>query len=180
MTLLTSVYSAYRGYAWSNVPSGLDGRMLDAIYSIAAKTRPDFADENDVQSGLVSDGSLAAAFAIRRIAAWDAEGRASDYGAFAFFPAAAAASVDLSLLLLDQFFWAPSRTPPQTISYVGPAASAPPLDAPGRLLCRQRCDLPDAHSAGALLSQYATRSVDWAFRMNADGSVAVTCSPWRI
>ena len=180
LNLISCVYSANRGYSWSNVPEGTDVAVLDRLLAFAAETRPTFASVADVSSGLVSDGSLAAAFSLRTVPAWDSEGRPSDYTAFAVFPARLAAEIDLSVLLADPFFSTPTHEPPTVLDYAGPAATEPPVDAAGRLLSTNRIESLDARCAGKLLATYAGKCGRWIFRMNADGrTVSAVTDPWR-
>lgn len=174
------VYAANRGYSWSNVPEGTDVSVLDRLLALAAETRPPFASEADVSSGLVCDGAFAAAFSLRTVPAWDSEGRPSEYSALAVFPAHHAAEIDLTALLADPFFTTPTHEPPTALDYAGPAATQPPVDAPGRLLSTNRIESLDARCAGKLLATYAARSRRWIFKMNADGQTAsAETDPWR-
>lgn len=169
LTLPTSVYTATRGYAWSAVPAGLAPADLEAFLADATKDRPDFEDEAAASAGVIVRRSVVAPFSVRRARRWDAEGRDADYAAFAFCSAPDAA---------DPFFTAPSRTPPACLAYDGPAASAAPLPAAGRLLCRNRLDGLDPRAAGALIAAYAAKADFWTVRL-AGAVCTVTTSPWH-
>lgn len=177
-TLHTAVYTAHRGYSWSSVPPGTDERMLEGMLADAAERRGEFPDPASVERGAVSNGSIAAAFAIRSVQAWDAEGRSADYAAFAFLPLADASLVDIAALLEHPFFCVPSRNPPAAIEYAGPASATPPLDAPGRLLCQGKYDMLDPRAIGALLSTYGANSPKWVFHISG-GTASVATAPWK-
>ena len=170
LTLPTSVYTATRGYAWSAVPSGLAPADLEAFLADATKDRPDFEDEAAVSAGVIVRRGVVAPFSVRRAHRWDAEGRDADYAAFAFCSAPDAAAIDFAALLAAPFFTVPSRTPPACLAYDGPAASAAPLPAAGRLL--------DPRAAGALIAAYAAKADFWTVRL-AGASCTVTTSPWH-
>lgn len=176
----TAVYTAYRGYAWSRIPGSVGKDRMDALYRMAAEARGEFPSADAVDSGVVSDGSFAAAFSIFSVPGWDAEGRAAEYAALAFVPCSEAVSVDFSALLGDAFFRNPERNPPASVAYSGPAASRPALDAPGRLLSGQKISDFDLASAGAILSLYGWRCGRWMFRCGQDsGSATAESGPWR-
>lgn len=178
LTLPTSVYTATRGYAWSAVPAGLAPADLEAFLVDATKDRPDFEDEAAAAAGVIVRRGVVAPFSVRRARRWDAEGRDADYAAFAFCSAPDAAAVDFAALLADPFFTVPSRTPPARLAYDGPAASAAPLPAAGRLLCRNRLDGLDPRAAGALIAAYAAKADFWTVRL-AGAVCTVTTSPWH-
>ena len=179
--LETAVYTAYRGYAWSRTPDGLSVSGLEALYRLASAGRSDFPSPTEVTCGVVSDGSVAAAFTIRSVPNWDAEGRAADYAAFAFVPCAEAGEIDFRALLATPFFAQPERTPPATLAYEGPAAANPPLDAPGHLLCKRRLTTLDPSAIGVLLKTYAPRCDRWSFKLNDTmDNAAVETGAWRL
>jgi len=177
-TLPTAVYAADHGYAWLAKPDGLDAATLDLFLSDALSTRPDFAEENAVTSGVVMRNGTAAAFSIRRARAWDAVGRDADYAAFAFAPSADAANIDFGILLRDPFFSHPTHTPPDTLTYEGPAAADFPIDAPGRLLCHNRLESFAPSATGSLLAQYGAKADHWLFIAQTE-TFTVTTSPWH-
>ena len=177
----TAVYTAYRGYAWSRISEAVGKERMDALYRMAAEARGEFPSPDSVDVGVVADGSYAAAFAIFTAPGWDVEGRAAEYAALAFIPCAEAASVDFAALLGDAFFRVPAREPSASIAYAGPAASRPPMDAPGRLLSGRKIADFDLASAGALLAAYGMRSERWIFRRDRkSGAVTAESGPWRI
>ena len=94
LVIETAVYTAYRGYAWSRIPDAVGKERMDALYRMAAEIRGEFPPAEAVDTGVVSDGVFAAAFAIFTAPGWDVEGRSAEYAAFAFVPCAEAASVD--------------------------------------------------------------------------------------
>lgn len=178
LTLSAAVYTADHGYAWS-VPVT---NLLDALLADALATRPDFADEAATSAGVAVRDSVAAAFTIRRASHWDAEGRDSDYAAFAFVPCDAAAAVDFAALLAHDFFATPTHTPPATLTYDGPASAAFPVDAPGRLLCHNRIDDFDPHALGTLLARYGSKADKWLLQIpttNRQPPLSLTTSPWH-
>ena len=177
--LATTVYSAGRGYAWSWLPPGIDRRSLDELHALASATRGAFPDADRVDRGLVVRGGFAAAYDIRTVPAWDREGRASDYAAFALFAPAEAAAIDFSRLFEDDFFNRPSRRPPEEILYGGPCSAPEPLVAAGRLLCRRRFDGLAPAAAGALIAKYWRKSARWRFSLLSDGTMCAECDPWQ-
>ena len=179
VTLATTTYSAFRGYAWSHTPPGMNEAELDGLRRLASEERGDFPEPTDISRGLVSDGRIAAAYSIRTVAGWDSEGRASEYTAFALMPLEDAGSIDLIALLSHPFFALPSHEPPTSIAYAGPQSATPPTDAAGRLLCRRRIDSFDPHAAGALLATYGKNSAKWAVRLCDGGMATVECGEWR-
>jgi len=123
--LPTAVYTAYRGYEWSCLPRGVSSEERDDLYRRAAALRPEFPSADDVRQGVVSNGRVAAAFRVWSVPGWDADGRAADYFAFAYFPVLGAVEdKDVSRLLEDPFFHIPERSPPESIPWYG--ADAPP------------------------------------------------------
>lgn len=114
--LPTAVYTAWRGYDWSCVPEGVTREQMDALRAKAAARRPPFADAEVVTTGIVSDGSLAAVFAIHTVPAWDAVKRAADYAAFAFLPTAMLMGLNVRAVLGNPFFTTPTREPPAFIA----------------------------------------------------------------
>ena len=179
VTLATTTYSAFRGYAWSHTPPGMNEAELDGRRRLASEERGDFPEPTDISRGLVSDGRIAAAYSIRTVAGWDSEGRASEYTAFALMPLEDAGSIDLIALLSHPFFALPSHEPLTSIAYAGPQSATPPTDAAGRLLCRRRIDSFDPHAAGALLATYGMNSAKWAVRLCDNGTATVECGEWR-
>ena len=177
--LATTTYSAFRGYAWSHLPPGINEAELDGLRRLASEERGDFPEPADISRGLVSDGRIAACYSIRTVTGWDSEGRASEYAALALMPVEDAGSIDLVALLSHPFFALPSHEPPTTIEYSGPQSATPPTDAAGRLLCRHKIDSFDTHAAGALLATYGKNSTKWAVRLCADGTATVECGEWR-
>ena len=179
VTLATTTYSAFRGYAWSHTPPGMSEAELDGLRRLASEERGDFPEPTDISRGLVSDGRIAAAYSIRTVAGWDSEGRASEYAALAIMPLEDAAHIDLVTLLSHPFFAIPSHEPPTTIEFSGPQSATPPTDAAGRLLCRRRIDTFDPHAACALLATYGKNSAKWAVRLCDNGTATVECGEWR-
>ena len=177
--LATTTHSAFRGYAWSHLPPGLNETELDGLRRLASKDRGDFPEPTDIARGIVSDGRVAAAYSIRTVAGWDSEGRASEYAAFAIMPLEDAGSIDLVALLSHPFFTLPSHEPPTTIEYSGPQSAIPPTDAAGRLLCRRMIGSFDPHAAGTLLAKYGRNSSKWAVRLGTSGTATVECGEWR-
>ena len=178
LTLETTTYFAFRGYAWSRIPPIVTATGLNSLLALASARRPDSAGA-EATRGLVSNGILAAAFALRTVPAWDSEGRASDYAALALIPTPVLPLIDLRALLDDRFFAEPTHDIPSPIRYCGPASSQPPLTAAGRLLCGHALTGFDAGAAGALLAAYGQRSRRWTFILAADGTATVETDPWR-
>ena len=177
--LATTTHSAFRGYAWSHLPPGINEAELDGLRRLASEERGDFPDPTDISRGLVSDGRIVAVYTIRTVAGWDSEGRASEYTALALMPIEDAGLIDLAALLSHPFFTTPSHEPPTTIGYLGPQSATPPTDAAGRLLCRHRIDGFDPSAACALLATYGKNSSKWAVRLCDDGTATVECGEWR-
>ena len=177
--LATTTYSAFRGYAWSHLPPGINEAELDGLRRLASEERGDFPEPTDIARGLVSDGRIVAVYTIRTVAGWDSEGRASEYTALALMPIEDAGLIDLAALLSHPFFTTPSHEPPTTIGYLGPQSATPPTDAAGRLLCRHRIDNFNPHAAGALLANYGKNSSKWAVRLGTSGTATVECGEWR-
>ena len=176
--LVSAVYTADRGYAWSAVPYVPFAAKLDEFLRSAQSMRPDFPVDDEATVGVVAIDGDAAAFTIRRAKKWDSAGRDADYAAFAFIPCKEAAKVDFSELLCDEFFKTPSKNPPGFLNYDGPASATPPTDAAGRLLCRNRYDNLDPHAIGALFAPYGLKADRWTFTFNG-GVCAVTTTPWK-
>ena len=179
VTLATTTHSAFRGYAWSHLPSCTSEAELDGLRRLASEERGDFPEPTDISHGLVSDGRIVATYSIRTVAGWDSEGRASEYTAFALMPLEDAWHIDLVALLSHPFFAMPSHEPPTTIEYLGPQSATPQTDVAGRLLCRHKIDSFDPRAAGALLSAYGRNSAKWAVRLCDDGTATVECGEWR-
>ena len=177
--LATTTHSAFRGYAWSHLPPGINEAELDGLRRLASEERGDFPEPTDIARGLVSDGRIVAVYTIRTVAGWDSEGRASEYTALALMPIEDAGLIDLAALLSHPFFTTPSHEPPTTIGYLGPQSATPPTDAAGRLLCRHRIDNFNPHAAGALLANYGKNSSKWAVRLGTSGTATVECGEWR-
>jgi len=175
MTLPTTTYSAFRGYGWSPVPSGHSVRELDALYRFISDARGDFPNPLSVEVGLVSDGKTAAAFTIQNVDRWDAEQRASDYGAFALFPVGLADGIDIVELLNHDFFWTPSRTPKPTLDYRGPTSARAPLAALAQLETDGTCLLRDPRSLGAVIRSHGSRGTRWVCLMKPDNTLKVEC-----
>jgi len=178
MTLETSVYSAYRGYSWSSVPSGIPLCKLNQLYRFISVARGDFPDPLSVEVGLVSDGTTAAAFTIQNVEKWDSEKRNCDYAAFAFFPVELGAKIDFIDLLNNDFFWTPSRTPATTLDYVGKASSAVPPSTICLLQERNNYLLNDPHAIGFILAKCGGRSSRWVCRMGAENILRIECNSW--
>jgi hypothetical protein len=177
----TAVYTAFRGYSWSSIPGSVGKDRMDTLYRMAAEVRGEFPSPEAVDVGIVSDGVFAAAFSIFTAPGWDVEGRSAEYAAFAFVPCADAASVDFATLLCEAFFHAPTHEPPSSISYSGPVAANPPVDAPGRLLSGRKISDFNLSAAGRLLAMYGRRSGRWVFRVGGDSGMSTAESgPWRI
>ena len=174
-----SVFTAGHGYAWSAQPAGIGREAMDELYRIATAGRDAFADDAAPTTGIASDGKTAAAFSLMRARAWDSEGRDADYAAFAFIPCAEAAKVDFAALMEDDFFHTPTRVPPTCIDYAGSRSAQTPIDAPGRLLCRNELDGFDLRAAGDLLARHAHLADRWLFLVKANGAAKVTTSPWH-
>ena len=177
--LSTAVYTAFHGYSWSRIPEGFTERLLDRLRELAAENRGTFPDPGSCDRGVVAIGPFAAAFTIRNAPAWDSAGRASEYAAFAFFKSADADSFDFGKLIEIPFFATPSREVPSSVDYDGPAAESAPLTTAGQLVCRRHLDAIPSAQAGDLLAKYFTRSNEWTFRANSDGTMSVDCAEWR-
>jgi len=174
-----ATYSAFRGYAWSHIPVAAPEDALDRLLRLAEEARAALPNAPGAVRGCVSDGRLVAPFALFTAPGWDCEGRDSDYAALAVLTVASARLVDFVALLADPFFSVPTRNPPEKLAYAGPASSAPPVDAAGRLLCRGRLDDFDPRAAGALLSAYGRRADRWQVVLSPEGGACVSCGPWR-
>lgn len=180
IVLAATVYTADRGYAWSNVPKGTTTEELEGLLDLASAARPEFPTEEEVTCGAVSDGRLIAVFAIRNVPGWDAEGRSAEYAAFVLVDREAAASVDFAELLKHRFLTVPLKTPPPFIMYDGPDAQAPALDVPGRLLSKNCLTGLRFAEAGALLAAHADKSPRWTFAFDVGtGCADVKTAPWR-
>jgi len=179
MKFPAAVYTAYKGYAWSNVPMGMTAAEMDALSRMISDARGDFPDPLSVDTGLVSNGRIAAAFTMQNVDRWDINGRAADYVAFVFFPVPMARIVDFVNLISNDFFWTPSHTPPDSVDYAGPAAIDVPMEALGGLLRENRCRLQDPRAVGSLLTAHGARSSRWICLMQPDGSLSVECDPWQ-
>ena len=180
IVLNAAVYTANRGYAWSNVPEGTTTGELEELLALATSLRPEFPTEADVACGAVASARLTAVFSLRTVPAWDAEGRAADYAAFVLVDREIADKVDFGVLLGHRFFAVPLKTPPPFVMYDGPDAQVPPLDAAGRLLSHNRLANFPLAQAGALLAEHGTKSAQWSFRADpATGCAEVRTAPWR-
>ena len=180
MTLLaTAVYSAFRGYSWSRIPEGLTERLIDRLREMAAAKRGDFPNPEAVDRGVVAVGPVAAAFTIRSVPDWDSNGRTSEYSAFAFFRSADANAFDFGRLIELPFFATPAREVPASIAYEGRTSESAPLTAAGQLVCRRHLDAIPSIQAGDLLAKYFTKSNEWIFRTNPDGTMSVDCAEWK-
>lgn len=179
MLIATTVYTAFRGYAWTRIPVGLTEKLMDQLRALAAERRGEFPDPDIVERGVVATGPVAAAFTIRNVPGWDSNGRASEYSAFAFFKAADAAQIDFSKLFDHPFFTMPTREVAETLDRVcGPSEPAP-ITAAGQLVCRRHLDALPSSQCGDVLAKYFTKSNQWTFRMNDDGTMSVDCAEWK-
>jgi len=176
--LVSAVYTADRGYAWSAVAVPAFSAKLEEFLRSAQEMRPDFPGDDEETVGVVAIGGDVAAFTIRRAKKWDSAERDADYAAFAFLPCRDAAGIDFATLLEEEFFKTPSHTPPAFLDYTGPASATPPTDAAGRLLCRNSYDGLDPHAIGALLAPYGLRADRWTFTFS-NGHCAVKTTPWK-
>jgi len=177
MRLVTSIYSANRGYAWSNIPEGLSNERMMSFCRAISALRGDFADPVSVEVGLVSDGELAAAFTLQNVEHWDAAGRSSDYFAFAFFPVADARLIDFVSLINSDFFWTPTHEPVTTLTYEGPASNACPEDVVRDLQLKRRLILQDPRVAGGLLAAFRGRDAFLTCRLYGGNGLEVICNP---
>jgi len=177
--LATAVYTAFRGYSWSQIPNGLTERLLDRLRELATAGRGDFADADTVERGIVAIGPVAAVFTIRNVAEWDSAGRDCSYSAFVCFSCRQAAAFDFGRLLELPFLAQPVREPPAAITYTdGPSAPAP-LAAAGPLVCHRHLDALPAAQCGDLLARSFARSGQWSFRPNPDGTMRIDCAQWQ-
>jgi len=179
MRLPTVTYAAFRGYAWSGVPSGMTQTELDALSRMISDARGDFPDPLTVETGIVSDGRIAAAFTLQNVENWDANGRASDYTAFALFPVPLAKIINFVELISNDFFWTPTHTPPTFVDYVGTPAEPVPSEALYYLRHGDRYLLKDSRAIGSILAAYGANSRRWVCFMQPDGSLDVTCGKWN-
>lgn len=179
MKLPTAVYTAHRGYAWSNIPQGLTAENLDSFSRMIADARGDFPDPLAVDTGIVSDGRIAAAFTTQNVGNWDANGRSADYGAFVFFPAAVGRMIDFTALISNDFFWTPSRTPPDYIDYTGAASEPMPQQAPDTLRRENFYVLSSPKSVGSLLAACGSLNRRWVCLMQSDGTLRIECDPFE-
>lgn len=179
MELATSVYTAFRGYSWSRIPSWLTEKLMDQVREVAAAKRGDFPDPEKVDRGVIALGPVAAAFSIRNVPNWDSNGRASEYSAFAFFKAADAARFDFVKLLGLTFFNEPTRETTEAIDYTGESSSPAPITAAGQLVCRRHLDALPSTQCGDILAKYFTKSAQWIFRANDDDTMSVDCAAWE-
>ena len=180
LQLPTAVYFADHGYAWQVKPAGIPDAAVETLYAMITEARGAFADPEAIDRGIVVRGGFAAAYMVRTLSAWDSEGRSSEYAALAFFEPAAAAAIDFGWLFGDEFFRSATRTPAAEVRYDGPVAAAEPLDAAGRLLCRQSYDGLDPAAAGALLAKYLSRAEWWHFAVTGEHSMSVKCARWQL
>jgi len=127
VTIFTAVYTANRGYAWSNIPPGMTNERLANFLRLINSARGDFPDPLSMTIGFVSDGKTAAIFTIQNVEKWDAEQRSADYGAFAFFENRDAGKVDLVEMLNRDFFWMPSKSPITELEYLGASSATMPI-----------------------------------------------------
>jgi len=179
MILPTVVYTANRGYAWSNAVEGVPEAKLNQLYRFISTARGDFPNPWVVEAGLVSDGAVAAVFTIQNIDNWDSENRSSDYAAFAFFPVAKAADIDFIDLLNNDFFWTPSRTPQTSLDYLGKQSEkAPPLSSQS-LETSHVCLLRNPRAVGDILAQHGHRSGRWVCLMKAENTLKIECNSWN-
>jgi len=179
MTLPVSVYTANRGYSWSNATEAIPASRLDRLYRYISAVRGDFPDPLSVEVGVVSDGKIVAAFTIQNVARWDSEQRSSDYAAFAFFTLEQAKDVDFVELLNNDFFWTPTRKPPTTLVYSGvPSEPAPSLDVRS-LAADGVCLLRNPRTAGSFFARYGARSSHWVGLLKAENILRIQCSGWK-
>jgi len=177
--LPAAVYTAYKGYAWSQIPTGIEPSELEALLRLVSNARGDFPDPLSVDSGIVSNGRVAAVFTWQNVAGWDSNGRAADYGAFIFFPVGLSRLFNFVSLISQDFFWTPSHTPPAAVDYAGPAATEPPADALDALRAGRPCHLADPAAVGTLLTAHGAKSSRWTCLMQSDGRMLVTCDKWK-
>lgn len=181
IVLRSTVYTADRGYAWSNVPKGTTANDLEKLLNLATGLRPEFPTTEDVTQGAVSDGNLIAVFSIRTVPDWDSEGRSADYVAFALLDREEVGQVDFKALLENRFFQVPVRNPPPFMMYEGPESQTPPLNAAGRLVSHNHIEDLDFSAAGVILSLYGDKSSRWTFLFNPEtGLTKVKTAPWNI
>jgi len=176
--LVATTYSANRGYAWSNIPECIPLQKLNDICRIISSLRGDFPDPMSIDVGIVSDGSLAAAFTLQNVAKWDSAGRDSDYFALAFFPVQLARRIDFVSLISTDFFWTPSKTPSSTVNYEGPSATSYPTDIATTLLSSCQATLTDPHAIGSVLSDFGPKSNQWVCQLCEGTRFKIKCNPW--
>jgi len=179
MKLSSAIYTAYRGYAWSNEVDGVSKGALDRLYRFISEARGAFPDPLTVEVGLVSDGKTVGAFTIQNVDKWDSEGRACDYAPFVFFPVGQASGIDFIDLLNNDFFWTPSRKPQNAFEYVGgPSEKVVPMSVRS-LLTTHQCLLANPRCIGDLLARYGARSARWVCRMREGNVMTVECDRWN-
>jgi len=179
MTLPTAVYTADRGYSWSNAVEGVPEAKLNQLYRFISDARGDFPNPCAVEVGLVSDGATAAVFTIQNIDGWDSENRASDYAVFAFFPVQRAAEIDFIDLLNHDFFWTPSHTPQDTLDYTGgPSERVSPLSI-RNLVTSHVCLLRNPRAIGDVIARYGAKSSRWVCLMKSESILKIECNSWN-
>lgn len=176
MRLDTTTYSASHGYVWSSVPACASLRKLNQLFRYISSARGDFPDTDTVDAGLVSDGSVVAAFTLQNVDNWDCEKRASDYAALALFTIEQAANIDFVELLGNPFFWTPSHQPKSSLVYAGPPSAEPPAVATRRLQKEHQYLLREPRAIGALLARCAQKSSRWICLMKAENALNVECN----
>lgn len=179
--LRTTVYTADRGYSWSNVPEGVTTADLEKLLALVTGLRPEFPSETDVTQGAVSDGRLIAVFSVRTVAKWDFEGRSADYVAIALVDREQSANVDFKVLLENRFFKEPVKRPPPFMMYEGPDSQHPAVAVPGRLLSRNQVDDLPFSAAGSLMASYVDKSSQWTISLDPTSGLAeVKTAPWNL
>jgi len=179
MTLVLTTYSAFKGYSWSSVPPGISPWKLNQFYRLITAAQGNFRNARVFDAGVVSDGKTVAVFTRRNIEGWDSENRASDYAALAFFPVNEAAAVDLVELLQDDFFQTPTRQPPATLEYTGPASATMPPSAEASLRERGEYLLCNPRATGDLIARLGNRSPRWICLFKTDNILKIECNNWK-
>ena len=178
--LYSVIYTADRGYAWTNVPPGMKEDELDALLNLATDGSEETLASGKVLRGVVANSRHAAAFAVRSLPRWDSEGRDALYASLVLFPTVFADRIDAAELLAAPFFTTVTRTPAARLAYDGPASAPCPLDAPGRLLSGRTIEGGfDPHAVGALLRGYGRRSDAWTFILDGKGTMSVRTAAWK-
>lgn len=165
-----AVYTANRGYDWSNVPEIVGGvdeadKLFDEIISAKSPYFYDLLPLGDAFKGVLYTGEkYAFAFRLMTAPSWDQVKRPAYYCASAFVRVEDLDDVDFEKLLDMDFFKIPRHDPPATLDYSDedyfPPSREDCYSAIVKLRDEGKCDWK---LIGRILSEFGAECRQWLF-----------------